>query len=184
VLSNAAVYPHTDAWVKYFLANGRLLEGIYWTYLYELVDFSPAIIHSFSLILLYLGSLLGAIAVSRVWPNKQHRAIVAFALLLLFFFGPFSMNWVSKLSGDNSRLGLIFFWLGALCLQQWVTNSFRKRYLFGSVLLHLLSLLSYENAAFFYPTSVLLALPLLPNSQLTLKSKRLRQLGILGFTSL
>lgn len=185
VLGNAAVYPHHEAWWRYFLANGRLIEGIYWTYLYKFLDFSPALMRVFSYGLVYLGSLLATISVSRVWPKKDTLQSFTFTLLILSFFAPHAINWANKLSGDNSRLAIVFFWFAVLMLQQWMANKFQSRYLVGAILLQFFSIFTYENAVFLFPAGILLAIPLLPAGEITKNNgKRVKQFSALGIASM
>ena len=184
IFGNAAVYPHFEAWWKYFLANGRLLEGIYWTYLYEIIDFSPAKFRLFSYGLVLLSSLLATVSICRIWPVKKDLRTIAFLLPLLFFFIPHGMNWATRLSGDNSRLAVLFFWISVLFVQQWAASGFRIVFLFFALLFHLLALFTYENTVFLFPAAILLSIPFFPQGRRNDSGFIAKKLGLYGFISL
>lgn len=173
VIGNAASFPHIEAWWRYFLSNGRLVEGIYWTYLYELIDFHPAIIRLFSFGLLFLDALLAAIAISNVWPKKGNGARIAFVLLILCFFNPYALNYATRLSSDNARISIAIFWLAVIVLQKWVRSGYRPIYLVGALTLQTIGLFTYENIMFLFPAAVLLCLPLITAHDLTANNKRI-----------
>lgn len=152
-------YNHELAWQMYYQDNGRAIEALYWNYLYKLVGYQPLLIHTLSFVLLLVVALLATRLLSRIWPNER-RPKYLFALLAFVLF----TNWISlplafKVSTDNGRISLIFFFLAGLALQNWAAGK-KARWLIASFLLFVLSIITYENALLLFPGLLLLAWPL------------------------
>jgi hypothetical protein len=156
--------PHIQAWQRFFYENGRLIESLYWTYQYKLLGFNPLLEHSLSFVLLLIIAILASACFLNVWPQRKQSKVLPY----LFVFSLF-LNWVFtssvlRLSYDNTRISLIFFFLAGLALQQWATRQ-RGQWLLLSFVFFLFSVLTYENAAFLFPALLLLAWPLRPASK-------------------
>lgn len=163
--------PHMQAWQAFFFKFGRLIEALYWTYEYEILGVNPLLMHSISFVLLLIIALLASVCYLNAWPQAKRSK----ALPYLFVFSLF-INWVSTLmvywlSYDNGRISLILFFLSGLALQRWAARQ-RGRWLLVSFTFFLLSVLTYENAAFLFPALLLLAWPLLPTAKKNSLSRR------------
>ncbi len=153
--------PHVEAWQRYFYENGRLIEALYWTYLYKIVGYNPLFEHALSFVLLLCLALVASACFLNVWPQKGRSKSLPYLFVFLLFFNWVSISMAFKLSTDNSRISLIFFFLAGLWLQRWAASE-RGRWLAPSLAFFLLSVLTYENAALLFPALLLLAWPLLP----------------------
>jgi hypothetical protein len=163
VLHYAHNLPHMQAWQDFFAKNGRLIEGIYWTYEYELLGFNPLASHSLSFVLLLILAILASACFTNAWPHKKSKSL-PYLFVFLFFTNWISAKAVFRLSYDNIHISLIFFFLAGLILQRWATSQ-RHGWLFLSIFTFLLSTLTYENAVFLFPALLFLAWPLLPVSK-------------------
>ncbi len=153
--------PHIEAWQRYFFENGRLIETLYWTYIYKLFGYNPLLEHAFSFVQLLLLALSASLCFFNAWPEKARSKSLPYLFVFLLFFNWISISLAFKLSTDNSRLSLIFFFLSGLWLQRWAASQ-SGRWLALSFGFFLLSVLTYENAALLFPALLLLAWPLLP----------------------
>jgi hypothetical protein len=153
--------PHFQAWLNFFLQFGRPIEGFYWTYQYKLLGFNPLLLHSLSFVLLLIMSILAAACFLNAWPQSNRSKALPYMFVFLLFTSWVSASSVFRLSYDNGRISLIFFFLAGLVLQRWAVGQ-RGRWLVLSFAFFLLSVLTYENAAFLFPALLLLAWPLLP----------------------
>jgi hypothetical protein len=154
--------PHIQAWQQFFHENGRLIEGLYWTYQYELLGYNPLLEHSLSFVLLLILSVLSSACFLNVWPQRKRSTILPYLFVFLLF-----TNWVSaaavfRQSYDNTHISMIFFFLAGLAVQRWATTQHR-RWLLLSYFFFLVSVLTYENAAFLFPALLILAWPLVPS---------------------
>lgn len=157
-------FTHMEAWQRFFFQNGRLIEGLYWTYQYEILGHSPLLAHSLSFVLLLIAALAAAACFLNAWPREKRSAALPYVFVSLFFINWITSSSVLRLSYDNTRLSMVFFFLAGLALQRWALSQ-RVRWLVLSFAVFLLSLLTYENAAFLFPALLLLAWPLLPASK-------------------
>jgi hypothetical protein len=169
-------YSHLHAWQTFFLQKGRLIEALYWTYQFEILGHHPLFAHSLSFVLQLITALAAAACFVNVWPKSFKTNRLIFVFVFLFFLNWVSMSSVLRLSYDNTRISVFFFFLAGLALQRWAVGQ-RARWLVLSFALFLTSLLTYENAAFLFPALLLLALPLLPDSYRTSKQKQLFYFG-------
>jgi hypothetical protein len=164
VLHYADTLPHFQAIQQFFIENGRLIEGIYWTYLYELFDYNPLLEHSLSFVLVLVLAILASACFLNVWPRNYLSWALPYLLVFLFFLNWISAKAVFRLSYDNTHLSMIFFFLSGLAMQRWAIAQ-RIRWLVLSLLFFLVSVLTYENAIFLYPALLLLTWPLLSSSK-------------------
>lgn len=182
VLHNASNQPHLTAWKYFFIENGRLIEGIYWTYLYKIFGYNPLVEHSFSLFILLIASILATACFLEIWPSKNKP--LAYLLAFLFFTNWISAKAVFRLSYDNTNISLVFFFTAGLLLQQWAKTQ-KTRWLAPSFLSFLLSLLTYENAAFLFPALLMLAWPLMPPAKSgEMRRRVLKMLAFAGLSGL
>jgi hypothetical protein len=152
-------FDHLTAWFRYFVENGRLVETLYWTYLYKLVGYNPLLIHALAFVLLLAAAGLAAKCFLNIWPEKDRPLTLPYLFVFLLFF-----NWIShpltyKVSSDNGRLSLIFFFCAGLVLQRWAARQ-ELKWLLLSLGFFLLSIFSYENTVLLFPALLLLAWPL------------------------
>lgn len=161
VYSYASTLPHAEAWQTFFFEHGRLFETLYWTYQYKLIGFNPILARVFSFILILVASILASKCFLNVWPRPRRSPALPYLLTAVFFINWISMSSTLRISYDNGRLSLIFFFLAGLSLQRWAREG-RGRWLAASYLLFFCSLLTYENAVFLFPGLLLLAWPLRP----------------------
>jgi hypothetical protein len=154
-------FPAVEAWQRFLSENGRLIEGIYWTYQYKLFGFNPVILHALSFMVLLIAAVAAAACFLNAWPKERRSKALPYLLVFSFFLNWVSASSVLRLSYDNGRLSLMFFFLSGLALQRWASAQ-RARWLAASFALFLLSVLTYENTAFLFPALLLLAWPLLP----------------------
>lgn len=150
-----------QAWQRYFYDNGRLIEGLYWTYQYKLLGYNPLLEHSLSFVLLLIFAVLASACFLNAWPQQKRSKALPYLFAFLLFTNWVSTSTVFRLTFDNGRISLIFFFLAGLALQRWAAVQ-RSRWLLLSFSFFLLSVLTYENAAFLFPALLLLAWPLLP----------------------
>lgn len=153
--------PAVEAWQRFLSENGRLIEGIYWTYQYKLFGFNPVILHALSFVVLLLAAVAAAACFLNVWPAEKRSKALPYLLVFSFFLNWIAVSSVLRLSYDNGRLSLMFFFLSGLALQRWARAQ-RAGWLLASFALFLLSVMTYENTAFLFPALLLLAWPLLP----------------------
>lgn len=170
-------FNHEVAWQLYFQDNGRIVEALYWSYLYKLVGFNPLLIHALSFVLLLAACILAAKVFAAVWPRTGQPRHLAYVLVFLLFFNWVSLPMAFKVSTDNSRLALIFFFLAGLLLQQWARRG-QAAWALASLGVFALSILSYENALLLFPGLLLLAWPLSAGSR-----RRALQFAGLGLLS-
>lgn len=153
--------PFQEAWQAFFHNFGRPIEAIYWTYQYKLIGFNPLLAHSLSFVLLLLMAMLAAACFLNSWPQSKRSKLLPYLLVFSLFVNWVCTSTVFRLSYDNGRISMIFFFLAGLALQRWAITQ-RTRWLLFSYALFLMSIFSYENAAFLFPALLLLAWPLLP----------------------
>jgi hypothetical protein len=156
--------PHFQAFLKFFHEFGRPIEAFYWTYQYKLLGFNPLVLHSLSFVLLLIMSILAAACFLNAWPQSNRSKALPYMFVFLLFTSWVSVSSVFRLSYDNGRISLIFFFLAGLALQRWAVGQ-RGRWLLLSFAFFLLSVLTYENAAFLFPALLLLAWPLFPKQK-------------------
>jgi hypothetical protein len=123
------------------------------------VGYNPLLIHALSFVLLLAAVGLAAKCFLNVWPVKERPLLLPYLFALLLFF-----NWIShplayKVSLDNGRLSLIFFFCAGLALQRWAARQ-ELKWLLLSLGTFLLSIFSYENTVLLFPALLLLAWPL------------------------
>lgn len=157
----ASNFPAVQAWQQFFSENGRLIEGIFWTYEYKLLGFNPVFLHALSFAVLLIAAIAATACFLNVWPQGKRSRSLPYLFVFFFFLNWVSVSSVLRLSYDNGRLSLMFFFLAGLALQQWASKQ-RIRWLFVSFALFLLSVFTYENTAFLFPALLMLAWPLLP----------------------
>jgi hypothetical protein len=174
-------FDHLSAWFRYFVENGRLVETLYWTYLYKLVGYNPLLIHALSFVLLLAAAGLAAKCFLNIWPEKDRPLTLPYLFVFLLFF-----NWIShpsayKVSLDNSRLSLIFFFSAGLVLQRWAARQ-KLKWLLLSLGLFLVSIFCYENTVLLFPALLLLAWPLvdLPKAKRRAAAVRFVWLAVLS----
>ncbi len=157
----ASNFAHTEAWQQFFFQNGRLIEALYWTYEYEVLGYQPLLFHAISFVLLLILALLATACFLNVWPRKGRSQALPYLFIFLLFLNWIVLSNVLRLSYDNGRLSMIFFFAAGLALQRWAASQ-RGRWLLLSYALFLVCVMTYENAVFLFPALVLLAWPLLP----------------------
>jgi hypothetical protein len=174
-------FDHLNAWFRYFVENGRLVETLYWTYLYKLVGYNPLLIHALAFVLLLAAAGLAAKCFLNIWPKKDRPLALPYLFVFLLFF-----NWIShplayKVSSDNGRLSLIFFFCAGLVLQRWAARQ-EFKWLLLSLGLFLLSIFSYENTVLLFPALLLLAWPLvdLPKAKRRAAAVRFAWLAVIS----
>ncbi|MEX2160704.1 MAG: hypothetical protein WD751_02220 [Anaerolineales bacterium] len=164
IYSYANNFPHDQAWLAFFHRFGRPIEAIYWTYQYKLIGFNPLLNHTLSFVQLLSISILASACFLNAWPPSKRSKFLPYVFVFSLFINWVSTSSILRLSYDNGRISLIFFFLAGLALQRWAVHQ-RTRWLILSLALFLISVLTYENAAFLFPALVLLAMPLLPAPQ-------------------
>jgi hypothetical protein len=164
IFSFADRLPHDQAWQSFFHRFGRPIEALYWTYEYELIGFNPLLAHIFSFIQLLTLSILAAACFVNCWPQNKRSPSLPYLLAFSLFLSWVSLSSILRLSYDNGRLSLVFFFLAGLALQKWAASQ-RTSWLALSLISFLVSVFTYENAAFLFPALVLLSMPLLPAGQ-------------------
>jgi hypothetical protein len=174
--------PHIEAWQRYFYENGRLIETLYWTYLYKAFGYNPLLEHALSFVQLLLLALVASRCFFNAWPEKARSKSLPYLLVFLLLFNWVSISLAFKLSTDNGRISLIFFFLAGLWLQRWAVSQ-RGRWLALSLVFFLLSVLTYENAALLFPALLLLAWPLLPAAKKPAVRGRAAQFAALAIGS-
>ncbi|MEX2144381.1 MAG: hypothetical protein WD740_07275 [Anaerolineales bacterium] len=177
-----AIYNHIDSWTTYFNEKGRPIEGIYWTYMYEVLSYQPKIFHLFSLLIHFFAVLLTALAFTRVLKKGSYWTWEFGFVFLIFFFNPFSLHSVFRISLDAPGIALITFMGSVLCFQNYAMSQLRGfKWLLASIFLFFLTIFNYEVAAFLFPVALLLSWPFI-NSETKVKSKRIAIALITGGT--
>lgn len=169
----ASNFTHVEAWRQFFLQNGRLVEAFFWTYQYELIGYQPLLLHAMSFVLLLILALVSTACFLNVWPKEKRSRELPYLFIFLIFLNWIFTSTVLRLSYDNGRLSMIFFFLAGLALQRWAREQ-RKRWWMLSYGFFMLSVFTYENAAFLFPALVLLAWPLLPVERRTTWRQRIK----------
>lgn len=197
VIHHANSFDHFTAWQNYVYEVGRPVAVAYWIYSYEIIGYVPLVSHSLSFLLVLLGAVTAAMVFSRAMPRIGARKFIAPVLVIPFFFNWVSMDRAFTLSGDQSHLSMLLFFLSGLSLQQWAMqkkwtsqkgNGRQKilpiLWLFGSFILFALSLLAYEAPSFVFPALVLLAWPLVKSRTNEDRGRAKRNFIALGITGL
>jgi hypothetical protein len=167
----AETHTFREAVNLFFLENGRFFEAVYWTALYKALGYQPALQHLVSLILNLLATLAASFAVYRAWPRAFQRRGLITAFVLLVFFNPYTTKWALTLSGDNSRISIILFFLAVICVQQWVISKFKHGWFALGFFLFVISVFNYENVALLFPVAYLLSYPLVSRRGLKKSTK-------------
>jgi hypothetical protein len=141
---------------SFFSEYGRLFEAIYWVTLYKLTGYQPAWQHMMSLFLNILAASVGSFAIFRIFANGSRSKDILLAIFLFLFFNPFTLNWSLIISGDNSRISLILFFLSLVFFQNWSMYGFKSIWAILGFLSFLLASLTYENVVLMFPAIVLL----------------------------
>lgn len=155
-------FPHLEAWLRFSFEYGRVVETIFWTYEYKLIGYNPVLAHAISFVLVLIVAILAAKWLLNAWPREGQTRWLPYLLSCAFFINWVSLSSVLRISFDNGRISLIFFFLAGLALQRWALKQ-EKRLLLVSFVLFIVSLFAYENAVFLFPALVALAWPLLPH---------------------
>ena len=175
-----ALNNHLDSWTGYFQEKGRPVEGIYWTYMYEVFGYDPKVFHLFSLLIHFTATLLVALAIIRVLRKDNDLDRKFGFLLILLFFNAYSLNLVFKLSLDAPIIALVTLFGSVVALQSYAKSQLKTpAWLFISIALFMATIFNYEVAAFLFPVGLLLSWPLI-NPETKKRNKWLSLLFISG----
>jgi hypothetical protein len=171
VFNFANNFPLLSALENYIRIYGRPLEALYWTGMYKVFGYAPALHHFFSFFLHLAAVIAASLAIYRITPRNKYvvGSLATFAVFLFFF--PQAINSALRLNSDNSRLAILLWLLSLLAAQEWAKTSFKVHWLAVSLLLQLLSIFAYDVTIFLFPVSLILALPLIRKPLVKVKKR-------------
>jgi len=155
-------FSYLEAIKLYVSGFGRPFEAAYWAGIYKIFAYDPAKLHFLSFLLHLSGVILASLILYRIWPRKSSYSGAFLVFVIVLFFNPLATNWGAILSGDNTRLSILFFMVSILCIQEWARTEFRAFWLVSGILVFLVSIFTYDVTIFLFPASLLLAWPLMP----------------------
>jgi hypothetical protein len=161
----AETHRYLEAIKIFFLENGRLLEGVYWVSIYKLIGYQPTWMHVGSLVMNLIVVSLASWTVFSALSKRMKKPTSVFMFCLFSYFVPLTLNWAFRLSGDNSRISLMAFFISAILLQKWARSNLKLIWLVISLFVFSIGVFTYENISLLFPAGLLLSVPLLPKAR-------------------